>query len=154
MCQTGNRWTTRVTELQPKDGKRRQKKQRNRSRDELGSFARLAWKRQLIELSEGWEANFVLQWRTLRLMMTIITMIMMMIMLIMMIMMKELTSWNDQHSVHCWFNKNHVSCLNQQVSDNIIPCQLLLKMWWVWQLMAEIWGFLACSCYFCSKTGK
>ena len=39
---TDNRGTTRVTEWQPKDGKRRQDRQKTRQRDEIGSFAGLA----------------------------------------------------------------------------------------------------------------
>ena len=46
MRRTDNRWTIRVTEWQPRDGKRRQGRQRTRWKDEIRSFAGVAWNRR------------------------------------------------------------------------------------------------------------
>ena len=59
-----NKFTVRVTEWQPKDGKRRQGRQRTRWRDEIGGFAGVTWNRRAADRDESRRLGkaFVLQW--------------------------------------------------------------------------------------------
>ncbi len=43
MRRRDNRWTTRVTEWQPRNGRRNQSRQRIRWRDEIRAFAGTSW---------------------------------------------------------------------------------------------------------------
>ena len=64
MRRTDNRWTVRVTEWHPRDGKRRQGRQRIRWRDEIRSYAGKAWNRHTGDRVK-WKTlgkAFVLQW--------------------------------------------------------------------------------------------
>ena len=62
MRRTDNRWTVRVTECQPRDGKRRQGRQRTRWKDEIENLAVVTWNRQAAD-RDDWRFGeaFVLQ---------------------------------------------------------------------------------------------
>ena len=64
MHRNDNRWTVRLTEWQPRDGKRRQGRQRTRWRDEIRSFAGVSWNRQVANKEEWRRLGevFVLLW--------------------------------------------------------------------------------------------
>ncbi len=56
MCRRDKRWTTRVTEWQPRNGRRNQGRQRVRSRDEIRAFAGPSWSSLTSDRSgECWE---------------------------------------------------------------------------------------------------
>ena len=62
-----NRWTTRATEWDPRDGIRGRGRQRTRWRDEIRRFAGVGWNRLTSDRS-GWKnlgEAFVLQWTAL-----------------------------------------------------------------------------------------
>ena len=64
MRRDDNRWTVRLTEWIPRDGKRNKGRQRIRWVDELRKFAGLGWQRQTRDRQE-WKRKreaFVLQW--------------------------------------------------------------------------------------------
>ncbi len=64
MRRRDNRWTTRVTEWQPMNGRRNQGRHRVRWRDEIRAFAGTSWS-SLTSDRERWrmlEKAFVLQW--------------------------------------------------------------------------------------------
>ncbi len=64
MRRRDNRWTTRVTEWQSRDGRRNQGRQRVRWRDEIRAFAGPSWS-SLTPDRERWTMlgkAFVLQW--------------------------------------------------------------------------------------------
>ncbi len=64
MRRRDNRWTTRVTEWQPRNGRRNQGRQRVRWRDEIRAFAGPSWG-SLTSDREKWRMlgkAFVLQW--------------------------------------------------------------------------------------------
>ncbi len=64
MRRPNKRWTTRVTEWQPRNGRRSQGRQRVRWRDEVKAFAGPSWT-SLTSEKERWrmlEKAFVLQW--------------------------------------------------------------------------------------------
>ncbi len=64
MRRRDNRWTTRVTELQPRNGRRNQGRQGVRWRDEIRAFAGPSWN-SLTSDGERWRMlgkAFVLQW--------------------------------------------------------------------------------------------
>ncbi len=63
MRRRDNRWTTRVTDWQPRNGRRSQGRQRVRWRDEIRAFAELSWS-SLTSDRERWRIlgkAFVLQ---------------------------------------------------------------------------------------------
>ena len=53
MRRRDNRWTVRVTEWPPRNGKRRQNRQRTRRKDEIESFAGVTWNRQAADRVVG-----------------------------------------------------------------------------------------------------
>ncbi len=65
MHRTDNRWTTKVTEWQPRNCKRSQGRQKSRWRDEIVALAGVGW-RTLTSDRQKWKGlgmAFVLQWR-------------------------------------------------------------------------------------------
>ena len=62
---TDNRWTQRVTEWQPREGRRARGRQRRRWRDDLVELKGVAWRRDA-QHRERWRADvygLLLQWR-------------------------------------------------------------------------------------------
>ncbi len=64
MRKRDNRWTTRVTEWQPKNGRRNQGRQRVRWKEEIRAFSGPSWSSLTLD-RERWRMlgkTFVLQW--------------------------------------------------------------------------------------------